>query len=468
MSKLQIFLSSHQKEFASERKALKDYIEGDALLRRFFDIFVFENLPAIDKNSKELYLDEVNNCDIYIGLFGDIYGLEDDEGYSPLIFIKNAEDSLKDFKMKSLIATAQSELVRKRFQNISELIASIYASLIMYLEDIGKLGNVPFDRSVVKNSSLDEIDDEKLDTFLERAKSSRNFAILSGTPKQKVLMQMNLLDDGKPTNAALLLFGKFPQRFFISSEVKCLHFHGTEVAKPIPSYQIYKGTLFELADQAIDFVLSKLSRSVGTRENSNEVSIKYEIPQLVISEAVINAIAHRDYTSNSSVQVMLFSDRLEIWNPGHLPPNLTLDDLLHDHSSIPANPLMAEPLFLAKYIEKVGSGTVDMIRLCKEAGLGSPSFRIQGGNFVFTITRDTLEVPVEVPVKLTGTEKRILDGLLTKTLHTKDILAILGYKTKTGNFRKSIARLLSLKLIEMTKPQIPNAKDQAYRIMKKD
>ena len=83
MSKLQIFLSSHQKEFASERKALKDYIEGDALLRRFFDIFVFESLPAIDKNAKQLYLDEVDNCDVYIGLFGDIYGVEDDEGYSP-------------------------------------------------------------------------------------------------------------------------------------------------------------------------------------------------------------------------------------------------------------------------------------------------------------------------------------------------------------------------------------------------
>jgi predicted HTH transcriptional regulator len=85
-------------------------------------------------------------------------------------------------------------------------------------------------------------------------------------------------------------------------------------------------------------------------------------------------------------------DRLEIWNPGHLPPNLTLDDLLHEHSSIPANPLIAEPLFLAKYIEKVGSGTIDMIRLCKEAKLKPLSFKIQSGSFVLTIKRNTIRV----------------------------------------------------------------------------
>jgi len=57
----------------------------------------------------------------------------------------------------------------------------------------------------------------------------------------------------------VLLFGRQPQRFLLSSELKAAHFHGTAVAKPIPSYQVFKGTVFELVDQAVDFVLARLT-----------------------------------------------------------------------------------------------------------------------------------------------------------------------------------------------------------------
>ena len=91
-------------------------------------------------------------------------------------------------------------------------------------------------------------------------------------------------------------------------------------------------------------------------------------------EAIVNALAHRDYHSNASVEVRLFADRLEIWNPGVLPGTLTLEDLHGDHASVPNNPLLAESLYLARYIEKVGSGTQRMIELCAEAGLPEPDF----------------------------------------------------------------------------------------------
>ena len=95
----------------------------------------------------------------------------------------------------------------------------------------------------------------------------------------------------------MLLFGKSPQRSLLSSEVRCAHFHGTEVAKPIPSYQVYKGTAFQLVDQAVDFVLSKIALSVGTRAESVQAPVAYEIPKEVVTEAIVNAVAHRDYTS---------------------------------------------------------------------------------------------------------------------------------------------------------------------------
>ena len=83
MKPLRIFISSVQKEFAPERAALRDYLRGDPLLRRFFDFFLFEEVPAADRRSDAVYLDEVGQSDIYLGLFGNDYGYEGPDGISP-------------------------------------------------------------------------------------------------------------------------------------------------------------------------------------------------------------------------------------------------------------------------------------------------------------------------------------------------------------------------------------------------
>ena len=84
---------------------------------------------------------------------------------------------------------------------------------------------------------------------------------------------------------------------------------------------------------------------------------------------------------------MLFADRLEIWNPGRLPPSLTPEALRVPHASIPHNPLIAEPLFLTRYVEKAGTGILDMIGLCEAANLPTPEFRQEGGQFIQTLWR---------------------------------------------------------------------------------
>ena len=136
---------------------------------------------------------------------------------------------------------------------------------------------------------------------------------------------------------------------------------------------MYKGTVFALVDQAVDFVLSKIALSVGTRAESVQAPVAYEIPKEVVTEAIVNAVAHRDYTDNSSVQVMLFADRLEVMNSGRLPPPLTVEKLRVAHPSLPGNPLLAESMYLLRYIERMGTGTVDMIRRCVDAGLAERS-----------------------------------------------------------------------------------------------
>ena len=83
MNTIRIFISSVQREFAQERKALRDYLQNDPLMRRFFDVFLFEDVPASDRRPDALYLDEVEQSDLYVGLFGNDYGTEDEDRISP-------------------------------------------------------------------------------------------------------------------------------------------------------------------------------------------------------------------------------------------------------------------------------------------------------------------------------------------------------------------------------------------------
>lgn len=83
MPSASIFISSVQREFAAERQALKAFIEGDPLLRRFFSAFIFEGLPARDERADHAYLDAVEQCAVYVGIFGHEYGSEDADGISP-------------------------------------------------------------------------------------------------------------------------------------------------------------------------------------------------------------------------------------------------------------------------------------------------------------------------------------------------------------------------------------------------
>jgi hypothetical protein len=83
MSRLRIFVSNVQKELAEERCALKEYVESDALLSRFFEVFLFETLPAADRRADDVYLNQVDRCDLYLGLFANEYGREDAAGVSP-------------------------------------------------------------------------------------------------------------------------------------------------------------------------------------------------------------------------------------------------------------------------------------------------------------------------------------------------------------------------------------------------
>ena len=194
----------------------------------------------------------------------------------------------------------------------------------------------------------------------------------------------------------------------------------------------------------------------------------YDIPEEVVAEGIVNAVAHRDYTSNASVEVQLFPDRLEIWNPGTVHPPLTLEKLLLPHASQPNNPLIAEPFFLTKYIEKAGSGTVDMVKRCRKAGMQQPEFRVDSGYFILTVWRkrfaaaeDQAEQGVESGSGWHQVE--ILHKCLIDTGIT-ELMEIAG-RTDRTKFRNQVLNpLIEAGLLEMTVLDKPRSSKQKYRV----
>ena len=422
-----VFISSVQKELAAERRAVKDFITHDPLLSRFInDVFLFEDLPAKDRKPDDIYLNEMEQRDIYLAIFGHSYGSKNEEGKSPtelefdhatgthrerLIFIKGDNDNERDPDMTKLMAKVGRQVTRRRFSDIPGLISEVYASLVECLENRGTLRTTPFDGSVCDSATLGDIDKSSVTAFVETAESVGRLKLKGSRAPKAVLQNFNLLRDGRPTNAAILLFGKNPRRFFNNVQVHCLHFHGTEKRKPIASQQPYEGTLIEVINEAVEFVLGKIDRRVGTHAESTQAPVTFEIPRAVILESIVNAVAHRNYDHNGFVQVIVFADRIEVWNPGELPPGLTPELLRKPHSPIPRSPLIAEPLFRIKYAEKVGTGTTDMIADCQAAGLPEPDFEQRGPHFVTTLWRDWLTVEVMDQLGLMDRERKLISLL---------------------------------------------------------
>lgn len=280
-ARLRIFISSVQKEFGEIRPALKAFLLGDAVLHRFIsEVFLFEELPARDRRADEVYLEEVERCDIYLGIFGYEYGSEDRNGISPtereyihaarhgkprFVYVWGADDKKRAPKMRQLVGRAGAELIRRRVQDFNALTAEVYSSLVAHLDGMGALRVPPFDTAACDGATLSNISRRRVEWFLDTARRERAFPLKRNATTQALLTHLNLLEHGTPTNAAVLLFGSAPQRFHRTAETKCTHCHGTEYRRPFASQQIYAGDVFDQVDQARDFVLAKVNRTVGTR-----------------------------------------------------------------------------------------------------------------------------------------------------------------------------------------------------------
>lgn len=232
-------------------------------------------------------------------------------------------------------------------------------------------------------ASIKDLDRKKVEEYLRLANST-------GRRKFKedwltVLKKLGLVKK-KATWAAILLFGKEPQRFLLASAVHCGKFKHDKTI--ILDDLMIETDLVNAVDEVMKFIMKHISVRYEFEGKPRRKEV-WEYPLEALREAVINAIVHRDYRIPANIQVEIYDDRIEIWSPGKLPPGISIEDLYKkEHQSVIRNQLIAQVFYDIGFIEKYGSGTAKIIELCKKHGLPLPEFKEVFNGFMVIFRKD--------------------------------------------------------------------------------
>lgn len=219
-------------------------------------------------------------------------------------------------------------------------------------------GSVHADETPVAKLGAGDIDLPYFETFFERQFCEP--LTQHNQPLPQVLTNMNLMNQDQLNVAGSLLFAKAPQYALPAFIVKAVAFIGTEIEdeRYIDSRDI-GGKLADVFQQTLGFIVAN-TRATQGEQGFNSQGLP-EIPRIVWEELVANALVHRDYFISAPVRVLLFADRVEIISPGHLPNNLTIENIKAGNSNM-RNPILAS--FAAKLLpyRGLGSGLLRVIR----------------------------------------------------------------------------------------------------------
>ena len=322
---------------------------------------------------------------------------------------------------------------------------------------VHRSSQIYWDEKICDEANLADLDEEKVNWFLKEAKHRRGLDIDENTSVEEALLRLKLLKDKKPTNGAVLLFAKHPQRFFLQSEVKCIRFKGMNVTGEMIDLRTVDGDVFNQLVESEKFIFNNIALSAWIEEGKLQRQERWEYPLDAIREALANAISHRDYESSSKVQVRIFDDRMEFWNPGKLPDGWTTETLKRMHESVPTNPAIAKQFFWVKFIEEVGTGTNKIIEKCIDWGLPEPEFKFTGTSLVVTLWKTKLTEEYLAALDLNERQRKVINYLKkNKRITSKEYMDLFSIAERTAR------RDLKLLVNEEILIQIGESKKSTY------
>lgn len=272
------------------------------------------------------------------------------------------------------------------------------------------------------------------------------------------------------TNAGVLFFTKEPTVFHKQALIQCVRYKGN-IKIDIEDQKDMNADVISNIQETFVFLRRSLNVAFKIESGNLQREEVWEVPQVALREALVNAIAHKDYTHKGTYsQVEVFDDRVSITNYGGLVEGLTLDDL--GKKTAHRNPNLVDLLHRANYIEKLGTGILRINRALEEAGLPKAEFDSSKDWFTISFKRKAKkEIKNAETLKsisdLLDRDVAILKFCIQPKSRAEILKGLLEISNNSKNYNNNVKHLVDLGLLSMTSPDSPTAPNQKYYLSDK-
>lgn len=227
----------------------------------------------------------------------------------------------------------------------------------------------------------DDFDVESIELFEKHIKKANRINIPEDKGIDQIFERFSLVSNGKINRAGYLLFNSKPHQIIIGAFIKIAYFNSET---NILFQDVIEGSLFQQIDKAIELLHTKyIIKTIEFQQLSGIETFPYA--KRALREALMNAIAHRDYSKGNPIQIKVFKDKLILFNEGSIPVDWTEEEFLGLHSSKPRNPIIANVLYNAGLIERWGLGIQTILEENKYLDIQSPEFKFGFDDFAITL-----------------------------------------------------------------------------------
>ena len=292
---------------------------------------------------------------------------------------------------------------------------------------------------------INDLDKTALDLFREKASRKRRLDVEILKEEDAYLIEKLHLKDGDYLKrASVLLFCKDSEKFVTGAYIKIGFF---ETDSDLLYHDEIHGNLFEQIDKTMELLFTKYLKAYISYEGAQRVE-SFPLSQLAFREALINAVAHKDYGSFTPIQISVYEDKLLIWNAGVLPEEWTLETLKQKHPSKPYNPDIANAFFLAGYIESWGRGIDKIVSESLSYNRIEPLLKFENGLWVeFDFNKMGENIGENIGEKLTNNQKKIIQHMrMHPNTTAKELSEVVGISSR--NIEVNISKLKEKKIVK--------------------
>ncbi len=320
----------------------------------------------------------------------------------------------------------------------------------------------------VQRASLSALHKEKLAEYIRKLQTGK--PNLSSLPEQEICELMSIVRNGEVTLSAALLFGLYPQAYFPQLCITAVAVPGNElgdvgaIGERFLDNERIEGSIPEMLERALQFVRRNMKTKTIIHSDTGRREDRTDYPMTAVREALINALVHRDYsmhTEGMPIQILMFEDRMEIYNPGGIYGRLRTDQLGKMQPDT-RNPVLAAALEVLGITENRYSGIPTIRRAFAEYGMREPEFSSKRGHFAVIFHKETQTR--RMANMLQDNSANIYDLLaFCRTPRTrKEICDYLGLSSMSYAIQIYIMPLVEQGLIKLTIPDKPKSPKQLY------